>query len=74
MTSRLANPLESSGSLTGHILAQGTADGPTPPSRTAKVVLIMLLVMVLLVAVGAAVAVIAGDTVTRFFDGITASG
>ena len=74
MTSRLTNPLEHSGSLTGHILAQGASDGPTPPSRTAKVVLIMVLVMVLLVAVGAIIAVIAGDTVTQFFDDLNASG
>lgn len=74
MTSRLTNSLESSGSLTGHILAQGRSDTPTPPSRTAKVVIIMLLVIVLLVVVGAAIAVIAGDTVTEFFDGLSAAG
>jgi hypothetical protein len=65
-----AGPLETSGSLTGHILAQGSADGPTPKSRTAKVVMIMMLVLGLLVVSGLTAAILFSDAITRTLNGI----
>jgi hypothetical protein len=57
--------LENSGSLTGHILAQGAADRPTPKSRTAKVILIMVLVFVVLVGVGLLAGTVARDAISN---------
>jgi hypothetical protein len=48
--------LESSGSLTGHILSQGNEDAPAPKSRTAKVIIIILVILLVLAAAGGAVA------------------
>jgi len=62
--------MEISGSLTGHILAQGQKDGPTPKSRTAKVIVIMLVVMSVLVLVGVIAATFASDTVSEIFDNL----
>jgi hypothetical protein len=72
-TTPLATSLESSGSLTGHILAQGQKDTPPPKSRTAKVVLIILLIMAVLVGAGVAAAALAGDTVSTMFDNLVNS-
>jgi len=72
-TSALPFALEVSGSLTGHILAQGEADERRTGWRTARVVLILLLVVAILVAVGFGVAIVAGDAVTDFFNGIIES-
>lgn len=63
------SPLESSGSLTGHILSQGRSDGPAPASNTAKVLLVMALVLGILVAVGVLVVLATGDTFSNLFDG-----
>jgi hypothetical protein len=62
--------LENSGSLTGHILAQGRADGPAPRSNTAKVLLIGAVLLVVLVLIGLLAATVAGDAVTDMFSGI----
>jgi hypothetical protein len=62
--------VENSGSLTGHILAQGRSDDPTPPTNTARVLLIMALVLGFLVAVGVLAVLLAGDTFTNLFDGL----
>jgi hypothetical protein len=62
--------MEVSGSLTGHILAQGENDGPTPKSRTARVVIVMLVVMGLLVLTGVLLATFASDTVSGIFDNL----
>lgn len=62
--------LENSGSLTGHILAQGWADDSTPRGNTAKVLLIMALVLGVLIAVGVLVVFAAGDTFGNLFDGL----
>ena len=70
MTAQLTSGMEYTGSLTGHILSQGRKDAPTPKSRTAKVVLVMLLVMGVLVVVGIAAAAFAGDTVRQLFDNL----
>jgi hypothetical protein len=67
---QLAAALEQSGSLTGHILAQGHRDGPTPASSTTRVILIMILVMGILVVAGIAAATLAGDTVSEIFDNL----
>jgi hypothetical protein len=67
------SPLESSGSLTGHILSQGRSDGPAPAANTAKVFLIMALVLGILVAVGALVVLATGDTFSDLFDSILKS-
>lgn len=64
------SPLEHSGSLTGHILAQGRSDAPTPKTRTAKVVVIMAAVLVFLVGMGLFVATIASDAVSELFGGM----
>jgi hypothetical protein len=68
------SPLESSGSLTGHILAQGRTDGPTPKRSTAKVLIVMALVLVLLVAIGLLGATVARDTINDLLGGILGSG
>jgi hypothetical protein len=64
------HPLETSGSLTGQILSQGNADEPTPKSRTAKVILVMLIGLAILVAVGLLVVLAARDVFPSFFDGL----
>lgn len=61
---------ETSGSLTGHILAQGRMDEPAGARNTAKVLLIMALVLALLVAVGVLAVLAAGDTFSDLFDGV----
>jgi hypothetical protein len=55
------NPVENTGSLTGHILAQGWADTPTERSRTTRVVLVLIASLGLLVAVSLMVALMAND-------------
>jgi tRNA G37 N-methylase TrmD len=62
--------LETSGSLTGLILAQGRADGPTPTSRTAKVVVTMLVVLGILVVGGLVAAMLFSDAITQTLDQI----
>ena len=65
------NPaVENSGSLTGHILAQGWSDSPTTPASTAKVVVVLLVGLGILVAVGLLVVLVAGDAFSSLFDGL----
>lgn len=64
------HPLENSGSLTGHILAQGWADAPTSNSNTAKVVLAMLVGLGILIAVGLVIVLAAGDAFKSLFGGL----
>jgi len=59
-----SSSLESSGSLTGHILSQGRQDLPPPKSRTAKVVVIMLVVLGLLVVGGLVGGIFFRDAIT----------
>lgn len=61
--------IETSGSLTGHILGQGHPDVPQPKSR-AKVVVVLLLVVAILVAAGVAAATFGGDAIGAFVDGL----
>lgn len=59
-----ASSMENSGSLTGHILSQGSADVPPPKSRTAKVVVIILVILLVFVGGGLAVAFYAQNLFT----------
>ncbi|MGK5445632.1 hypothetical protein ACSNN7_27950, partial [Micromonospora sp. URMC 105] len=63
------NPLENSGSLTGHILAQGWADTPTERSRTTRVVVVLAASLGLLVAISVLVVLLANDAM----DGLVGS-
>ncbi|HYN93780.1 MAG TPA: hypothetical protein VES42_08015, partial [Pilimelia sp.] len=64
------DPLENSGSLTGHILSQGRVDAPATRSSTTKVIVIGLLMLVVLVAAGLIAATVAGDALTDLFSGL----
>ncbi|WP_139337909.1 hypothetical protein [Micromonospora avicenniae] len=59
------NAVENSGSLTGHILAQGWADTPTPTerSRTTRVVIVLATSLGLLVVISVLLVLVAGDAV-----------
>jgi hypothetical protein len=61
------DPVENSGSLTGHILAQGWADTPTPKDSTAKMVVALLVGLGILVAVGLIVVFVAGNSLSKLF-------
>ncbi|SCL37794.1 hypothetical protein GA0074692_4790 [Micromonospora pallida] len=55
------NPVENTGSLTGHILAQGWADTPVERSRTTRVVLVLIASLGLLVAISLVLVLMAND-------------
>ncbi|MEV7986560.1 hypothetical protein [Micromonospora sp. NPDC085948] len=56
-----ANAVENSGSLTGHILAQGWADTPAERSRNTRVMIVLAAALGLLVAISVMVVLLAGD-------------
>jgi hypothetical protein len=62
------SPVEQSGSLTGHILSQGT-DAPPPKSRTTRVVVIMTVVLTVVVITGLTLAVFARNALLGMFSG-----
>ena len=62
------SPLEHSGSLTGHLLSQGSAE-PAPKSRTTRVIVIMTVVLSLLVIIGLVVAVFARNALLNLIGG-----
>jgi hypothetical protein len=62
------SPLEHSGSLTGHILSQGS-DTPPPRSRTTRVVVIMTVVLSLLVVIGLVIAIFARNALLSVLTG-----
>nr|QLJ98906.1 hypothetical protein HZU44_01450 [Micromonospora carbonacea] len=64
------NQLDNSGSLTGHILAQGWTDAPAARSSTAKVVIVMAASLGLLVAIGVLVVLLAGDAMDGLVGGL----
>ncbi|MFC8847871.1 MULTISPECIES: hypothetical protein [unclassified Micromonospora] len=64
------NQLDNSGSLTGHILAQGWTDAPTARSSTAKVVIVLTAALGLLVAIGVLIVLLAGDTMDGLVGGL----
>jgi hypothetical protein len=66
-----ASSLESSGSLTGHILAQGWVDTPHTRRRgNTKTVVVMLLVLGGMIGVSVLFLFTAGDAISRFFMGL----
>ncbi|MFC3993592.1 hypothetical protein [Actinoplanes siamensis] len=70
MTMPVSDPLENSGSLTGHILAQGWHDAPVDQRRgNLKVVLAMLIVLGLLVAVSLVFVLTVGSSFTHMLGG-----
>ncbi|MEV6305065.1 hypothetical protein AB0M02_37025 [Actinoplanes sp. NPDC051861] len=72
MTMPVSDPLENSGSLTGHILAQGWHDAPVEQRRSnLKVVVAMLAVLALLVTVSLIFVFTAGDTFTDMINNLT---
>lgn len=72
MTMPVSDPLENSGSLTGHILAQGWYDAPVEQRRSnVKVVVAMLAVLGLLVTVSLIFVFTAGDAVTDMIKNLT---
>lgn len=56
-----ANAVENSGSLTGHILAQGWADTPAERSRTTRVVIVLAAALGLLVAISVLIVLLANN-------------
>ncbi|MET8151385.1 hypothetical protein ACIBSW_25380 [Actinoplanes sp. NPDC049668] len=65
------NPVENSGSLTGHILAQGWRDGPdTQRQSNVKVIIAMLVVLLLLVGVSLAFLFTVGDAFSDMIGGV----
>ena len=63
--------VENSGSLTGHILAQGWTDVPEREERrTARVVLVMAIGLGVVVVVGILVALVVGNVFNSIFDGM----
>lgn len=70
-TSAMRDQVENSGSLTGHILAQGWTDTPTQQSsNNRKVVLVLLVGLAFLVAVGLLVVLLVGDSFNSLFGGL----
>ncbi|MEQ4304830.1 hypothetical protein ABNF97_26195 [Plantactinospora sp. B6F1] len=67
------NQVENSGSLTGHILAQGWTDTPAQRTDTGKVVLVLLIGLGILVVIGLLVVLLAGDAFNNLFDGLLTS-
>jgi hypothetical protein len=61
--------VENSGSLTGHILAQGWADTPAPQSGT-KVAIVLAASLAFLIVVGVLVVLVAGDAMTGLVGGM----
>jgi hypothetical protein len=61
--------VETSGSLTGHILGQGRPDTPTPKSRTTKVIIILAVVLVVMVALGLLAATLFNDMISDLLGG-----
>jgi hypothetical protein len=63
--------LENSGSLTGHILAQGWNDTPHTERRSGtRVVIVMILVLLGLIGLSVLFLFTAGDAFTRMFTGL----
>ncbi|GAB2928516.1 hypothetical protein GCM10027280_14960 [Micromonospora polyrhachis] len=66
----LRDPSETTGSLTGHILAQGWADTPDSAGSTAKVMIMLLVGLGIVVVIGLVLAITAGDAISSVFNGI----
>ncbi|MGW5673168.1 hypothetical protein [Micromonospora sp. NPDC003776] len=60
-----SNPVENSGSLTGHILAQGWAeDGPSARSSNTRVVIVLAVALGLLIGISLLVVFLANDAMS----------
>ncbi|MEU1363851.1 hypothetical protein ABZ356_28875 [Micromonospora zamorensis] len=64
-----ANAVENSGSLTGHILAQGWADTPSEQRSNAKVMIVLAAALGLLVAISVMIVLLAGDALDGLVGG-----
>jgi hypothetical protein len=62
------NPVEHSGSLTGHLLSQGI-QAPPPRSRNTRVIVIMTVVLAVLVILGLIIAVFARNELLNILKG-----
>jgi hypothetical protein len=62
--------LENSGSLTGHILAQGLADNAPQRGRTTKLIMIMSMVLGVAVVIGLLAATVASKTMSNLLGGV----
>ncbi len=72
MTMPVNDPVENSGSLTGHILAQGWHDAPVDERRgNLKVVLAMLVVLGLLVTVSLVFVLTVGSSFSDMLSGVS---
>ena len=71
MTMPVSSPMESSGSLTGHILAQGWTDTPAAQNRSnVKVAVVMLVVLATMIGMSLLFLFTAGDAMTKMFSGL----
>jgi hypothetical protein len=71
MTMPVSSPMESSGSLTGHILAQGWTDTPAAQNRSnVKVAVVMLVVLAAMIGMSLLFLFTAGDAMTKMFSGL----
>jgi len=64
------NPVENTGSLTGHILNYGRRDLPMPQSSTRKVVIVGFSMLAAMIIVGLVAGLLAGDQVSALIKGI----
>ncbi|WP_405428230.1 hypothetical protein [Micromonospora sp. NBC_00617] len=62
--------VENSGSLTGHILAQGWSDTPTERSRNTRVVIVLIAALGLLVGISVLVVLLANDALDGLVGGV----
>ncbi|RKN58822.1 hypothetical protein D7193_09960 [Micromonospora costi] len=70
-TVALPSAVETSGSLTGHILAQGWAETPAAErSRTARVVIVLAAALGLLVLISVLLVLLAGDAVSGLINNV----
>ena len=65
--------LENTGSLTGHILAQGRIDQPAPRSNLTKMLILGGVLLAIALVVGLLAATVAGDAIKGLFGGIAGS-
>ncbi|WP_189170401.1 hypothetical protein [Pilimelia anulata] len=65
------NPaVENTGSLTGHILAHGKLDLPTPERQTRKVVIVGLSMLGAMIVIGLIVGLLAGNQVADLINAV----
>jgi len=67
------NAVENSGSLTGHILAQGWADTPAEKSRSTRAMIVLAVALGLLVLISVLLVLVAGDAVSGLVGNVLAA-